>query len=119
MASIQLFFQDTDNSHEVSESDQSNILTTQFNSEFNAQSNSDDVNMLCDDSAVSSADAVQNQLLADYLINNILNILNVSDHESVPAYSGAENQHECGVEQTDASKKPAITEQAGKLSAQC
>ncbi|KAI2078874.1 hypothetical protein LOZ36_006786, partial [Ophidiomyces ophidiicola] len=58
------------------------------------------VDMLCDESAVSPAGTAQNQLLADYLINDVLNILNVSDHKSAPVYP-----------QADASKKPATIEQ--------
>ncbi|KAI2127801.1 hypothetical protein LOY97_006831 [Ophidiomyces ophidiicola] len=100
--------QDTDNSHGVSESDWSNTLTTQSKPDFNAWLNSEDVDMLCDESAVSSADTVQNQLLVNYLTNDVLNILNVSDHKSASVYS-----------QADASKKSATIKQTDKLSDQC
>ncbi|KAI2087103.1 hypothetical protein LOZ36_002953 [Ophidiomyces ophidiicola] len=104
--------------HGVSESDCSNTLATQSESEFNAWSNSDNVNMFCDESVTSSADAALEQLLINYLINNVLNILNISDHESASIYSDADNQNRHGVEQTDASKRFTTTEQADKLSAQ-
>ncbi|KAI2040665.1 hypothetical protein LOZ20_000670 [Ophidiomyces ophidiicola] len=110
--------QDMDHFHGMSESDHSNTLITQSESEFNAQPNSSDVDMFCDESATFSADAAQKQLLTNYLINNISDILNISDHESAPIYSGADNQNRCGIEQADASKRFTITGQADKLSAQ-
>ncbi|KAI1971510.1 hypothetical protein LOZ51_000631, partial [Ophidiomyces ophidiicola] len=61
--------------------------------------------MLCDESAVSSAGTAQNQLLADYLTNDVSDILNVSDHKSAPVYP-----------QADAFKKSATIKQTDKLS---
>ncbi|KAI1949924.1 hypothetical protein LOZ57_002405 [Ophidiomyces ophidiicola] len=98
----------------MSKSDQSNTLVASSESEFNIQSNSDDEKLFCEDSTISVVHAAQNQLLVNFLIHDILNILNVSEHDGCAASSDADKQHESGIKQVSTSKKSTTTEQAFK-----
>ncbi|KAI1905643.1 hypothetical protein LOZ12_006733, partial [Ophidiomyces ophidiicola] len=58
------------------------------------------------------------QLLTNFLIHDILDILNVSEHDGDAASPGINKQHESGTEEIHVSNKSANIEQADKLSAQ-
>ncbi|KAI1977079.1 hypothetical protein LOZ51_006782 [Ophidiomyces ophidiicola] len=103
---------DQDNFHGMSKSDQSDMLVTPSESEFNTQSNSDGKKLFCDDSTISVAHAAQDQLLTNFLTHDISDILNISEHNDGAASSSADKQHKSGIEQASASKKLIITEQA-------
>ncbi|KAI2053136.1 hypothetical protein LOZ12_002003 [Ophidiomyces ophidiicola] len=96
----------------------SNMLTALFKSEFNIQLNSDDDELFCEESTISTVHAAQNQLLANFLIHDVLDILNVSEHDGDAASPSTNKQHESGTEGVNVSNKSANIEQADKLSAQ-
>ncbi|KAI1913340.1 hypothetical protein LOZ61_002876 [Ophidiomyces ophidiicola] len=88
------------------------MLVTSSESEFNTQLNSDDEKLFCEDSIISVVCAVQNQLLMNFLTHDILDILNVSEHDDCAASPSADKQHESGIKQVSTSKKSVTTEQA-------
>ncbi|KAI1908427.1 hypothetical protein LOZ61_005563 [Ophidiomyces ophidiicola] len=103
--------QDTNNSCDMSESDWSDMLANQSEPESNIQPNTGNDNLFCE----NSAGTTQNQLLADYLVNDVSDIL---DHDTASASSGADKQHGSGEEQTNTYKRLINMKQADKLSAQ-
>ncbi|KAI2238551.1 hypothetical protein LOZ13_003803 [Ophidiomyces ophidiicola] len=94
------------------------MLTALSKSEFNAQLNSGGDELFCKESIISTVHAVQNQLLTNFLIYDVLNILNVSEHDGDAASPDVNKQHEPGTEEIDVSNKSVNIEQADKLSAQ-
>ncbi|KAI1946516.1 hypothetical protein LOZ57_003771 [Ophidiomyces ophidiicola] len=83
----------------------SDTLTNQSESESNIQPNTGDDNLFCE----NSAGAAQDQLLTDYLINDVSDIL---DHDTASASSGVDKQHGPGEEQANTYKRSINTEQA-------
>ncbi|KAI2000342.1 hypothetical protein LOZ52_006642 [Ophidiomyces ophidiicola] len=80
--------------------------------ESNIQSNTEDDNLFCEDSAIYSADTGQDQLLADYLANDVPDIL---DHDAASASPDADKQHRPGVEQADTYTRSVNMEQAADI----